>query len=295
MGIKLGEKVLVLTDVKTSTDAISILGATISDFGAVISVNRDLPLEFCEEMPEGFEPMMRGYDVIIFAASQSWYHTSARKRAKREWRKRVAECYGLVTESLLNGGLTADYNQVARKTEELLAIFKREKFFRVISEKGTDFTCRIMDVGFENGGYHLPASGGNLPAGEVYIRPLEGSVNGRVVFDVSMDLCGTLNEDTLTVDIKNGEIARVLGAKSLILQKVLHEDHRVAHIAEIAFGTNSWSKLGRSVLEDEKKLGTIHIGFGNDTYFGGKNKGPHYDGIFLSSKLIFDDRELILK
>jgi hypothetical protein len=38
------------------------------------------------------------------------------------------------------------------------------------------------------------------------------------------------------------------------------------------------------------------VGFGNDTYMGGKNNGPHYDGIFLNPRIIIDKgKEIILK
>ena len=100
------------------------------------------------------------------------------------------------------------------------------------------------------------------------------------------DLYGSLHEDVLGIDMESGKVVNVIGSKSSVLQKIIQKDHRVANIAEIAFGTNSWSKLGRSILEDEKKLGTAHVGFGNDTYMGGKNNGPHYDGIFLSPRII---------
>jgi leucyl aminopeptidase (aminopeptidase T) len=296
MGIKSEERVLMLSDKDVSAEAIAVVEQTFSDFGIQASVNWDLPLEFCDEMPDGFESIMQEFDVIILAASQSWYHTNARKKAKYTWRKRVAECYGLVKESLLDGGLVADYNQVIRKGEELSAIFKGEEFFRIVSERGTDFTCYIKNVGFETGQYQAPGSGGNLPGGEVYIMPLPGSVNGRIVFDVSMDIYGSLNEGVLGIDIENGQIVNVFGAKSSVLQEIIQKDHRVAHIAEVAFGTNSWSILGRNILEDEKKLGTAHVGFGNDTYMGGENKGPHYDGIFLNPKVIFDKgKDILLK
>ena len=286
LGIRNNEQVLILSDINVSVEAIAVVEQTFTDYGVPTSINWDLPLEFCDEMPDGFEPLMQEFDVIILAASQSWYHTSARRKAKYEWKKRVAECYGLVKESLVDGGLVADYKQVIRKGEELSAILKGEELIRIVSEKGTDFTCSIMDVGFETGQYQVPGSGGNLPGGEVYITPLPGSVNGRIIFDVSMDMYGTLNEDILCIDMENGRIVNVFGSKSSVLQKIIQKDHRVANIAEIAFGTNSWSKLGRSIIEDEKKLGTAHVGFGNDTYMGGKNNGPHYDGIFLSPRII---------
>lgn len=295
MGIKPGEHVLILSDQKASAEAIAIVTRFFSDYGAFPSVNWDLPLTFADELPEWVELMVKESDVVIFAASQSWYHTNARKKAKHKWRKRVAECYGLVMESLLDGGLTADYSQVERKGEELSSIFQGGLPLRVVSDGGTNFTCNIMDVGFETGQYQQPGSGGNLPGGEVYIIPSPGSVNGKVIFDVSMDLYGSFNEDTIGIDMKDGKIVNVSGANESVLRKTVQQDHRVTHVAEIAFGTNAWSKLGQSILEDEKKLGTAHVGFGNDTYFGGKNNGPHYDGIFSNPRVVSGNgKEIIL-
>ncbi|MBT6048242.1 MAG: aminopeptidase [Candidatus Scalindua sp.] len=288
LGIRHNEQVLILSDKNMEADAIAVIEQTFSDYGAFPSINWDLPLEFCDEIPNSFEPLMQGFDVIILAASQSWYHTNARKKAKYEWKKRVVECYGLVKESLVDGALVADYDQVAQKGEEISTILTGEKLIRIVSERGTDFTCSIMEVGYETGQYQTPGSGGNLPGGEVYIMPLPGSVNGRIIIDVSMDIYGSLDEDVLGIDMENGKIVNVFGDNSSIMQDIIQKDHRVAHIAEIAFGTNSWSKLGRSILEDEKKLGTAHVGFGNDTYMGGKNNGPHYDGVFSNPRVILD-------
>ena len=52
-------------------------------------------------------------------------------------------------------------------------------------------------------------------------------------------------------------------------------------VAEIALGTNERSLHIGVVLEDEKKLGSAHIGLGNALGFGGTNESPvHIDAIF---------------
>jgi len=288
LGVRPGETVLILSDARVDEEPLRILQDAVLRHDAHPVVARDLPTAFSEELSPAVEDRLRESDVVLLAASNSFYHATARKRAKREWGKRVAECYGIVTANLAEGALTADYREVARLGKELHEIFQGTKTLRVLTEAGTDFTIRILRAGYEDGNYRRPGSGGNLPAGEVFLIPEPGTAHGRVVFDLSMDLAGTLRGGPTGFDVRSGEIQCLFGPGAPVLQEALRRDRRVGRIAELAFGTNAWAKLGRNVLEDEKKFGTGHVGFGNDTYFGGRNGGPHYDGVFLGPTAILD-------
>ena len=61
-------------------------------------------------------------------------------------------------------------------------------------------------------------------------------------------------------------------------------------LCELGIGTNEAAILNGIILEDEKVYGTVHIAFGTNTSFGGKNKAEcHMDGIILKPTLYLDD------
>ena len=67
------------------------------------------------------------------------------------------------------------------------------------------------------------------------------------------------------------------------------------NIAEIGIGTNDSVKLSGMLLEDEKKLGTVHIALGDNKSMGGKVNVPiHVDGVILKPTVYFDDK-IIMK
>ena len=105
MGVRPGETVLILSDARVDDEPLCILRDEILRHGAHPVVDRGLPVIFAEELPLSLEAGIRASDAVLFAASHSFYHTTARKRAKKEWGKRVAECYGIVTGNLPKAGL----------------------------------------------------------------------------------------------------------------------------------------------------------------------------------------------
>jgi len=300
MGIKSGESVLMLSDSQISCKSLEIIESTLEDCGANVTLYSDLPLQHHQELPKKYHEHIKEADVTLLLASQSWYHAPTRRKAKYEWGKRIGECYGLVTEYLLDGALTANFGEVGRKGENLAKFFTNVESVRVQTESGSDFCFRVDEVGLEAGIYDQPGTGGNLPAGEIYLIPAPGTVEGRIVFDVSIDLIGNLNGSNLNLDVQSGHITEISGTHFHTINEAVQKEPRLSQIAEIAFGTNKWAILGRNILEDEKRLGTGHVGFGNNTYFGGQNGGPHYDGVFKNPSILCrfnngEEREITLE
>ena len=63
---------------------------------------------------------------------------------------------------------------------------------------------------------------------------------------------------------------------------------------KIAIGTNPDAKITGCTLEDEKVLGTMHIGFGNNVSFGGKVVVKcHFDGVIQKPTLVIDGKTIL--
>ncbi len=292
IALKKEERVLILIDELISMDSIKILENVFSRESSSVRVET-LPKELQRDFPSDICRSIMESDVIILAASQSWYQAPTRRKAKYQYGKRVIECYNLTIEMLKDGALCADYEELSIFTRDILKHFKTGCFIEITTREGSNFVSKFRDVFEETGYYDKPGTGGNLPAGEISLGLLENTAQGEIIFNVSFDHLGRLERCPLKISIEKNRITKVEGKLKNKFEFILKQNDNLRNVAEIGIGTNPSAILGRSVLEDEKKLGTVHIGFGNDTYFGGNTGGPHIDGVFVNATILIDEKLLM--
>jgi leucyl aminopeptidase (aminopeptidase T) len=130
---------------------------------------------------------------------------------------------------------------------------------------------------------------GNLPAGEAFLAPVEGTAAGTIVVDGSVGDSGALT-DPITLVVSAGYVTEIRGDASGGLEKLLQPHGRDAYsIAELGIGTNDRARIVGNVLEDEKVLGTVHIAMGNNAFMGGKVNVPsHHDAVLRRPDLLID-------
>jgi len=137
-----------------------------------------------EPVPEVGEKM-KAADVVIAITNHSLSHTDARQKAS-EAGARIASMPGFLTRMFYpEGPMAADYQEVARRAKPMAELLTRAKTATVCSPGGTDLTFSLAGrEGREDNGL-LTAKGsfGNLPAGEAYIAPLEGTAEGKLVVE----------------------------------------------------------------------------------------------------------------
>lgn len=293
IGLKQNDRVLILIDRFSNKKAIQVLTEAFESRRVRLKIE-NLPLRLQNDFPPHIRKIVREFDVIILVANQSWYQAPTRRKAKRQYKKRVVECYNLKPEMMKNGALCADYEKVRLFTEGYKKNFRVGSSLIIRTEKGTNFSAVIRGVFVETGCYDKPGAGGNLPAGEISLGLVGSSFNGKIVFDLSFDILGRLERQHLTVSVKDGKVIKVKGKIKRRFEVLFRKDKRLRNIAEIGIGTNEYAIVGRSVLEDEKQFGTVHIGFGNNAYFGGRIDGPHLDGVFQKAKIIVDGKAVIV-
>jgi len=293
IGLKDNESVLILTDNIAEQKPIKLIADALALRCSNICV-KNLPVTLKPDFPDDIRNKVIEFDVIILLPSQSWYQSPTRSMAKHKYKKRVIECYGLTEDMLKDGGLCADYKKVELFTKEFKYFFSKGSQLSIKSHGGSNFSARIENVFEETGFYRTAGTGGNLPAGEISLGIADNSLCGEIVFDISFDMLGRLDKDHLKIHVNKDRVIKISGKHRTTLEYLIEQDNRLSHIAEIGIGTNPYSIIGRSVLEDEKKLGTVHIGFGNDTYFGGTTDGAHLDGVFVGATIIVD-KKLIMK
>ena len=95
--------------------------------------------------------------------------------------------------------------------------------------------------------------------------------------------------------MREGKAVKISGAHATELIEKFNEVGRKAHwIAEFGLGTNPKARIGGSVIEAEKVLGTCHVAFGDNSTFGGRIRaGIHLDGILRRPTIELDGKVLM--
>lgn len=156
-----------------------------------------------------------------------------------------------------------------------------------------------------DGNYKNFPSGGNMPAGEVYLAPVKGAVNGTVVIDGSSRLLnGTVKiQDPIILKMRNGMLHTISGGKEAKLLKAslcagMRQSSilsNVKRVSEFGIGLNPKSKIYGAMVIDEKALGTAHIALGSNHWFGGDvHSALHLDQVFREPEIQIDGKPLQL-
>ncbi|HHV08570.1 MAG TPA: aminopeptidase [Firmicutes bacterium] len=293
MALKAGEELLVIVDETTLT-----IGKALFEAGEQLQAKAML-LQMQPTGRSGAEPSktvakaMATADVVIAATSDSLSHTKARREASAAG-VRIATMPGIKEEMFKGGAMQADYAQVAalaRKLAQKLTVAKEA----VVEKDGCRLTMSLEErqgaacTGMcqEKGDF------GNLPAGEAFIAPMEGTAEGTVIIDGSFAGLGEL-AGPLKLTFSRGQLVEVEGLDKERLLDLLGDNPLARNLAELGIGTNEGARIIGVVLEDEKVYGTIHLALGSNDGFGGNvAAGIHVDGIIMNPDLYLDGEHVL--
>ncbi|MFB5268744.1 aminopeptidase [Paenibacillus enshidis] len=293
LGLKAEETFLVVADdvKKELAEALYEAGKQLGAEAMLVVMKERL--KSGEEPPLAIATAMVQSNVVVCVTKHSLTHTLARKQAAAAG-ARLATMPGITEDMFLEGAISADYNQVKALTEKVTAMLTPAEAVRI--EKG-GYTLTFSIAGREGvpstGMYLNPGESGNLPSGEAYIAPLEGTAEGQILIDGSMAGIGKLSSPLL-LTIEQGRIVKADGPDGPRLLEILGDgDGRM--LAEFGIGTNDKARITGVVLEDEKVYGTIHVAFGSNNTFGGTiSAGVHLDGV-VGQPDVYLDEKLIMK
>jgi leucyl aminopeptidase (aminopeptidase T) len=244
-----------------------------------------------QEPPVSIAALMATSDVVLCPTTKSLTHTKARRNACSR-NARIATLPGITREVAIRC-LSADYLEIARRTEAVASALRMGSKFWVVSAKGTNLRLEraqrsvIADTGL----IRTPGSSGNLPAGEAFFAPMEGTAEGEIVFDGSIADIGKLNTPVHLV-VQKGMAKVIIDSEAArkfdkLLSAVGPEAYQ---IAELGVGTNDRAEIHGTILEDEKVLGTVHLALGNNIGMGGTvSVELHLDGLIQNATLSVDD------
>lgn len=237
-------------------------------------------------------------DVIIAMSNNSTSHTRYRALANAAG-ARFASLPHFDPE-MFHTSMAVDWQALAERTARLAEAINRAEWMHVECPNGTAMhICKRGRLAEgDDGLLTAPGSFGNLPAGEVYLAPLEGESHGTMVIEWGP----TRRLDApLVLTVADGRVVRIEGDDPLraVLEARFSENPACANLAELGIGTNDKASRPDNVLEAEKILGTIHLALGDNTGFGGTVSAPfHEDYVFyqptLTAVMEDGDREVLL-
>jgi hypothetical protein len=142
---------------------------------------------------------------------------------------------------------------------------------------------------------------GNVPSGETYIAPMEGSAEGSVVINGSIPGLVIQPDMETVLHFERGRLARLEPADGLAarwLDETQLDRARAAgdpnwsSLAEIGVGMNpAVDHLTGNMLFDEKAAGTAHVALGSNTFMGGVvNASIHCDMVTRRPTILIDGK-----
>ncbi|MBI1921393.1 MAG: aminopeptidase [Geobacter sp.] len=224
-------------------------------------------------------------DVVVALSNNSTSHTRFRALVNAAG-GRFASLPNFDPEMFFTS-MRVDWSVLADRTERLAQEVNRAVTIEVTTPNGTNMRIgkeeRVAEG--DDGLLTSPGSFGNLPAGEVYLAPLEGTSEGIMV----LEYAPTRKLATpVTLMVKGGNVVEVRGDEphARKLEAKFAEGPLNRNIAELGIGTNDRASRPDNILEAEKILGTIHIALGDNSGFGGKVSTPfHEDYVFYKPTL----------
>jgi leucyl aminopeptidase (aminopeptidase T) len=246
------------------------------------------------EPPAPVAAAMLAADVVMAPTIQSISHTAARKAAT-EAGVRVASMPG-VTEEMLTRVMGADIRQLRRRGTAVCGKLNSGSEARITSAHGTDLRLGIEDRTAIVDAGKLMAKGafGNIPCGEGFIAPVEGTGEGTLVVDGSIAGVGMV-ESPVSLTVRDGHLTDATGAEGeALLELLTAHGPDGTNVAELGIGTNEEAILTGNILEDEKILGTAHVAFGASAAIGGTVQVPvHLDCVVLEPTVEIDGKAIV--
>ncbi len=294
MLLKPDESVLIIYDENTKEIAMALKDGAFKISQDVNVVEIPVGKTHGDEPPEEAAEMMKNTDVIVAPTTKSLTHTHATNEACTNG-ARVATM-PMIVESIFTKLIPVDYEKMNELTKKFCELLDNGNKVRVVTEIGTDISMSIEGRKSKNDGGIFPkGKSGNLPAGESFIAPLEGTADG--VFYIDASISNIEIKKPIKVKVEEGYAVSIEGdGEADRIREILDgkNDKNAFNIAELGIGANEKAEVVGNPLEDEKVLGTCHIAFGSNFAFGGEIKVPvHIDGILKDPTIYIDDVKIM--
>ncbi len=289
---KSNEKALIITDEHMMQISESLL-KTGQEFCKCKIVKIENMKMHGEEPSKHIAEMMLNSDIVVAPTTFSITHTRASLNAAKSG-ARIVTMPGITKDMFLRT-IPVDYDKLCESGERLVKEMSGKEI-NIETTAGTDMYLRVDGREFINScGILYKGRIMNLPSGEVFVAPLEGKSEGKIIVDASsapdseteFGIIGRVKKPFKIV-VEGGEM---VDCDNDVLWKIVTSVESGTNLAELGIGTNPNAIVTGKILEDEKVLGTSHIAFGSNKDFGGiVQTSVHLDCVFRKPSITVDNK-----
>jgi aminopeptidase len=229
-----------------------------------------------------------------------------------------------ITKEMFAKTLPIDYRQLKARCQALSKALAGAVSVRITNEKGCDISIGLKGRApkSDDGDFSSPGSGGNLPAGEVFVSPELGTSSGVIVFDGSIAAVkgDIVIQEPIRCRVEGGRVVEVTGgaeaaallaaiqagedsAKKLAREGALSSEKAEAYernarsLGELGIGLNPAAAIVGNMLEDEKAFRTCHFAIGSN-YDEDAPAMIHLDGLVTRPTIVItkdDGKKLVIE
>ena len=221
------------------------------------------------------------------------------KTETQDHKARLGHCPGVTADMLTEGALALtpeEHKGIQGNAERLIRALERTVTVGILNPAGTKLTLSAKNRKFVTDTKldRKTMKWMNLPTGEVYVAPVEDSLNGKLVCDMAIGGIGKVRKPVV-VTAEKGRVETVFSEDKEHLRRVeetFQTDDWSDVVGEFAFGINPKARFVQEFLEAEKILGTVHVAFGNNTDMpGGKNPSKNHMDLLISNPTVTVTKE----
>ncbi|MBR4462551.1 MAG: aminopeptidase [Erysipelotrichaceae bacterium] len=254
------------------------------------------------EVIEKMVGILSNENVIIGATNYSFITTNAIKTAVSNGARFLSIPLSCTdgTSLLENDFILMNINEAKRNARKLISYINGAERIRVTTKLGTDLSLSIK--GRRPGSFYGQARKPKETASasfEVYVAPIEDSMNGVLYLDASIGYVGLVHHP-IKITYKDGTMVSAESegddAKKLLNYIDSFHDETMYKPGEFGIGLNKRSQVrGVCYIEDESTYSTFHIGMGRNIALGGVQEAAGHFDIVTHKPNIYVDDMLIMK
>jgi leucyl aminopeptidase (aminopeptidase T) len=191
--------------------------------------------------------------------------------------------------------LEADQRVIRERSRKLADILTIGRALQLTTANGTSLK---MSIAHRRGNAEitplLPDSYfAALPIGRAFLMPDINSVEGEIFLDGVAGTRGSLSSN-IYLKVVDGRVTLIKGGKAAdeLRRRLRQAEASARMVVEIGFGLNDKARWGNSEFEDEKVLGTAHLGFGR-LPSGSKISELFAKGIIQAPSVTIDGKKII--
>lgn len=230
--------------------------------------------------------------AAMFQGEEAHYRKNLEKKQKQ-----VSLALGAVTRArartygfnfakwkrMVEEAIATDYPSMRRTAGVLSGLFQRAAEIRVRADNGTDLRFRLAGEArapFVDDGIigDEDLAVGNtttaLPAGGIFIAPIEESANGTVVSDVGIPQVGTMIEG-LAWTFRDGRVVDFTAKRNVQNAQLNYAEGTGARDVFGSFGIGLNRKIVPGYLDSYYARGTVSIGIGDNQSLRGANTSSY--------------------